>query len=574
MTNDIFADDSPNESRLNLEDDIQTMALPQQPRQQRSTKTTHQSPHLNDDTVVSRDLPMFFDGSYISPETSKVNSRKRSWRAFMGAVPKWRYVYNATLVLLDFLMMFIAVHCVYLLLPNVYVTTKALPGGGLGTAFLFSAIWVFVLATTRMYERHLMGEGYRLYAKILTASLINFIALCSMAFCTTILYPHWLVGLSALLCAMLTMVERWLMRRILHRNRRQGEYNYPTVLVGSPQGIYNMLDKLSSDKGKAVGYVPIAVCPVKVSQFKKEDKSAQYLVSTTFVPRNEQEQKLRVLPLNSKLPQTAKFLGASAVLITDVLKIDSETTRTLALAVEAQNLELAMTASVADLAGSNIVLRHQSSMPILSASLPQYSWGTRFIKRSMDIVGSLVALIPSMILIIIFGAATKLEDGGPIFYKQERIGLYGKPFNVLKLRSMRVDADKLDAQVAKEAGVELGATFKVKDDPRITKVGKFIRKISIDEVPQFINVLRGDMSLVGPRPQRQYEVDQYSTLYSARLLVRPGITGPWQIGGRNNLSQKEAEMLDVSYVENWSIMTDIAILLKTVVVVIQGDGAY
>lgn len=574
MTNDIFADESPNESRLNLEDDIQTMALPQQPRQQRSTKTTHQSHHLNDDTVVSRDLPMFFDGSYISPETSKVNSRKRSWRAFMGAVPKWRYVYNATLVLLDFLMMFIAVHCVYLLLPNVYVTTKALLGGALGTAIIFGLIWIFVLSATQMYERHLMGEGYRLYAKLLSDSVINFIVLSSMAFCTAMPYPHRLVGLAAFFCGILTIIERWLMRRMLHHNRRQGEYNYPTVLVGSQQGIYDMLDKLSSDTGKAVGYVPIAVCPVKISQFKKEDKNAQYLVPTTFVPRNEQEQKLRVLPLNSKLPQTAKFLGASAVLITDVLKIDSETTRTLALAVEAQNLELAMTASVADIAGSNIMLRHQSSMPIMSASLPQYSWKTRFIKRLMDIVGSLVALIPSIILIIIFGVATKLEDGGPIFYKQERIGLYGKPFNVLKLRSMRVDADKLDAQVAEEAGVKLGATFKVKNDPRITKVGKFIRKTSIDEVPQFINVLRGDMSLVGPRPQRQYEVDQYSTLYSARLLVRPGITGPWQIGGRNNLSQQEAEMLDVSYVENWSIMTDIAILLKTVGVVIHGDGAY
>ena len=105
-------------------------------------------------------------------------------------------------------------------------------------------------------------------------------------------------------------------------------------------------------------------------------------------------------------------------------------------------------------------------------------------------------------------------------------------------------------------------------------LGKIIRKTSIDEIPQFINVLKGDMSLVGPRPQRQYEVDQYSTLYSTRLLVRPGITGPWQISGRNNLSQEETEFLDVSYVENWSLMTDIAILIKTVGVVLHGDGAY
>ena len=307
---------------------------------------------------------------------------------------------------------------------------------------------------------------------------------------------------------------------------------------------------------------------------ENDPDSPQHLISIPFEPQNDYERGLRVLPLNSRLPQTARRLGARIVLIADVLTRDSETMRTLALATESLNMELAVTASVADIGGGRIHMRNNSTMPIMTASLPQYSLPIRFMKRTVDIVGSLVALIPGSIIMAVTAIFIKAEDGGPVLYKQERIGLYGEPFKVLKMRSMRIDADKHDAEVAAAAGVELTATFKVKGDPRITRVGRFIRKTSIDELPQLINVLKGDMSLVGPRPQRRYEVDQYSSLYSTRLLVRPGITGPWQISGRNNLSQEDAEFLDVSYVENWSLMTDIAILIKTVGVVLRGDGAY
>ena len=235
-------------------------------------------------------------------------------------------------------------------------------------------------------------------------------------------------------------------------------------------------------------------------------------------------------------------------------------------------IELALTASVADLSGANLQLHNDPSMPILTARLAQYSLPTRIFKRVCDIVLSLVAIILSSPIMLWAAYKVKREDGGPVFYSQTRIGIYGKPFTMYKFRSMRLNADKMDAEVAAAAGVELGTTFKVKDDPRVTKIGKFIRKTSIDEVPQFFNVLKGDMSMVGPRPQRQYEVDQYSPLYSTRLLVKPGITGPWQISGRNDLSQEQSEYADVSYIQNWSITGDIAILLKTVGAVFNGTG--
>lgn len=547
----------------------------------RVSSTRHTEGSLNSGGPSPRTYPpiteaqaMFFDGSYLYEEKQKDGHRILRHTPFLQDIPHWRYIYNTALVALDALMMLQACTIVLLIRPDIAETVTTLPGGILATVVTFCLIWLVSLLTMRSYRRHIMGEGYTLYAKVLTAAVVNFIALCSCAYFFAIPYPRWMVALTSIIAGLLTMVERWLMRRLLHHNRRNGEYNYPTVIIGSPAGIHDAIDKLVSPSGLSIGYAPIAVCPIAMVGHENDPDDAQHLISVPFEARTELEAELRVLPLNSRLPQTAKHLGARTVFVADTLTLESETMRTLTLAVEALNMELSIAASVADIGGGHLTLRHNSAMPILSASLPQYSWTTRFFKRAMDIAGSLVALIPSLILIIIFGLATKLEDGGPIFYKQERIGLYGKPFNVLKLRSMRVDADKHDAEVAAAAGVELGATFKVKNDPRITKVGKFIRKTSIDEVPQFINVLRGDMSLVGPRPQRQYEVDQYSALYSTRLLVRPGITGPWQISGRNNLSQEEAEVLDVSYVENWSLMTDIAILIKTVGVVLRGDGAY
>lgn len=170
--------------------------------------------------------------------------------------------------------------------------------------------------------------------------------------------------------------------------------------------------------------------------------------------------------------------------------------------------------------------------------------------------------------------AIKLTDGGPIFYTQTRVGRRDKPFKMIKFRSMVVNADKMKAELAKETGQDGRFIFKMKDDPRVTKVGKFIRKFSIDEFPQFLNVLKGDMSVVGPRPPLPEEVAQYNQTYATRMLVKPGITGPWQVSGRSNLSKEESESLDVSYVQNWSMLGDIVLFFRTVGAVVTHKGAY
>lgn len=197
----------------------------------------------------------------------------------------------------------------------------------------------------------------------------------------------------------------------------------------------------------------------------------------------------------------------------------------------------------------------------------------RFFKRALDIVASVIGLIVLSPVFLIVSLAIKVEDRGPIFYSQVRLGKGQRPFKMYKFRSMIVDADKKLEKLLKQNEVE-GAMFKMKDDPRITKTGKFIRKHSLDELPQLWNVLLGDMSLVGPRPPLEREVVEYSEYDKQRLIAKPGCTGLWQISGRNEVGFDEMVSLDLRYIQDSNIIFDVIILLKTVIIFIRPNGAY
>jgi len=299
-------------------------------------------------------------------------------------------------------------------------------------------------------------------------------------------------------------------------------------------------------------------------------------VVTSFVPNPNipGADTLKVIPFNSAFPRTCESLGVQEVYIADVLSRDSEMLHGMSLAIESLGMELALSVSLADISGHRLYLRNTTEQPVLLASLPQYTNSAYAVKRVLDIVCSAFALIISSPLMLGVAIAIKLDDGGPVFFSQTRIGLHGRPFKMYKFRSIVTNAEELKKKLAEENGQSDRFIFKMKDDSRITKIGHFIRKTSLDEFPQFFNVLKGDMSLVGPRPALPEEVARYGSLYSARLLVKPGITGPWQVSGRSDLSQEQSEYLDVSYIENWSITGDLAILAKTVLVVFRGTGSY
>lgn len=484
------------------------------------------------------------------------------------STPRWRFAFVASLIAIDLAVMLLSL--------TVSLVTNGAAFDAIGDVMpfwlfliLFSLIWLLCLAFAGTYHRHVMADGYELYAKIINASLLTIISYCSLAFIFKLALPRTALIIAPVIAFFLDIIARWQMRQALHRHRSKGSCKYRTVVIGSSDGINKALQTMRNCMNW--GYEPVAVCPIEADPASKD---AYVVTSYTPDANIEGSSKLKVIPFNSAFPRICESLGVQEVYVADVLSRDSEMLHGLSLAVESLGMELALAVSLADVSGHRLYLRNTTEQPVLLASLPQYTGAANVIKRLLDIIGSLCALIISSPILLGVAIAIKLDDGGPVFFSQTRIGLHGKPFKMYKFRSMVTNAEELKKKLAEETGQEDRFIFKMKDDPRITKVGHFIRKTSLDEFPQFYNVLKGDMSLVGPRPALPEEVARYGSLYSARLLVKPGITGPWQVSGRSDLSQEQSEYLDVSYIENWSIAGDLAILAKTVMVIFTGRGSY
>lgn len=212
-------------------------------------------------------------------------------------------------------------------------------------------------------------------------------------------------------------------------------------------------------------------------------------------------------------------------------------------------------------------------LTVLSGNAQKMALGDTIAKRALDIIGGIVGVMITCIFVIIVGPAIMIESPGPIFFSQTRIGKNGRRFKIYKFRSMYMDAEERKKELMENNKMS-GLMFKMDDDPRITKVGKIIRKTSIDEFPQFLNVLKGDMSLVGTRPPTEDEFKQYKARYKKRLSMKPGITGLWQVSGRSSITDfEDVVKLDVQYIENWSFGLDLKILMQTVLVVLKHDGA-
>lgn len=223
---------------------------------------------------------------------------------------------------------------------------------------------------------------------------------------------------------------------------------------------------------------------------------------------------------------------------------------------------------------NSTVDNHNLTKRKLNPELTEKKYVYLFTKRIIDIVGSVIGLILLSPLFLVISVLMKIEESkGPILFSQTRVGKNEKEFKMFKIRSMCVDAEEKLAELLKHNEVE-GAMFKMKDDPRVTKVGKFIRKTSIDELPQLWNVLKGDMSLVGPRPPLVREVAEYTEYDKQRLLVKPGCTGLWQVSGRNDVGFEEMVELDISYIQNLSLWNDFIIIFRTVSVMIKPNSAY
>jgi exopolysaccharide biosynthesis polyprenyl glycosylphosphotransferase len=272
------------------------------------------------------------------------------------------------------------------------------------------------------------------------------------------------------------------------------------------------------------------------------------------------------------LPRVLTEYGINQVIITLPWQYHRKTVR-LVLEMEETGVRARVVPDLFQLSLGGVDVEAINGIPLISVKQTALTGWNLAAKRIFDLVFTLPFMLVTLPIWLLIAAAIKLDSPGPVFFKQERAGKHGKPFKVYKFRSMVQDAEAEQNTLAAQNEAS-GPLFKMRDDPRRTRTGRFIRRTSLDELPQFINVVRGEMSVVGPRPALFSEVAQYQEWQRKRLEIQPGITGLWQVSGRSDLSFDEMVMLDIYYGENWSLGADIRIILRTVPQLLFGDGAY
>lgn len=342
------------------------------------------------------------------------------------------------------------------------------------------------------------------------------------------------------------------------RQRRKGRCVVTVLAVGDKRAVQSLVQSLG--RGWGYGYAVVGVCLTRHTS-----------TGSMHIARVG---KLPVLGDETAVHDAILKTGADTVALTTTDHLGPDGVRELSWDLDKLGVDLVVTPGVVDVAGPRLTMRPVAGLPLIHVEKPQYSGTKKLQKLAFDYFVAVTALILMTPVMAIAAFAIKLTSAGPVLYRSERIGREGLPFQMIKFRTMVVGADEqVDSLAASNDSIG-GVLFKMKDDPRVTAVGRILRKYSIDELPQFVNVLKRDMSVVGPRPPLRREADTYSEQIRRRLLVLPGITGLWQVSGRSDLSWEDSVRLDLSYVENWSIANDALIALKTIRSVLQGSGAY
>lgn len=415
------------------------------------------------------------------------------------------------------------------------------------------AVWLVFLATQGSYAAGIFGAGAEEFKVVTLASLITAGAVGMIAYLLKLDLSRGFVVLTFLLGTPMLLAERYLARKVLHRMRRGGRMLHRVVAVGGPSAVEELVEVLERER-----YAGYEICGACVPR---------------GIPVNDGDLSVPHLGTVGDTRRVCDEVGADTVLVARGGYASSADLRRIAWDLEGSDIDLVVVPSLTDVAGPRIHMRPVAGLPLLHVEGPQTDEAGGIAKRAFDFFGSVLGLAVISPLLLLVALLIKLEDGGPILFRQERIGRNGEPFAMLKFRSMVTDAEKRLEEI-RHLNESDGVLFKVKDDPRITRIGRFLRRYSIDELPQLFNVLRGEMSLVGPRPPLPTEVESYEKDVHRRLLVRPGMTGLWQVSGRASLTWNETVRLDLYYVDNWSMLTDLVIIAKTVKAVIGRQGAY
>jgi exopolysaccharide biosynthesis polyprenyl glycosylphosphotransferase len=412
------------------------------------------------------------------------------------------------------------------------------------------------LPASRAWSQRVLGEGAeefrRLGRGLITAGVL--VALGGLLFSALGVQAWVFIVVPAI--ALAAFPQRYLLRRILHRQRRHGRCLLPVMAAGSPETVRDLIDRTRLEPH--VGWRVEAVCTFTGSGTERDSG------------------EIEEVPVVGRLDELAAQVrrgGYRVVAVTADQYWTPRRLQQLAWDLEGTGAEMVVAPVLMEVAGPRLNVSGVLGMPLLRVTAPMFTGGRRLVKEVVDRFASAFLLTLLAPLLLLVAIAIKINDRGPVIYRQSRIGRNGQAFTMLKFRTMVTDADKVRQQL-ESVNEGAGPLFKMRKDPRITRVGTLLRRYSLDELPQLFNVLSGRMSLVGPRPPLPEETKKYAADARRRLLVKPGLTGLWQVSGRSDLSWNESIKLDLRYVEDWSLALDMVILWKTVRAVAVGAGAY
>ncbi|WP_030677481.1 sugar transferase [Streptomyces sp. NRRL B-1347] len=410
------------------------------------------------------------------------------------------------------------------------------------------------LAVSRAWAPAVLGQGAeefrRLGRSLFTAAVI--LALGGIALTSRNIKLWIFVAIPAI--ALVTMTERYLLRLWLHKQRKEGRCLRPVLAAGSPATVHDLIAR--TRKFPHLGWRVDAVCTT--------DGLGLYV------------DHLDGVPVVGQLTDVAGHVrrgGYRVVAVTPDPHWSPDRLQRLAWNLEGSDAEMVVAPVLMEVAGPRLHVDAVLGIPLLRVSMPTFTGGRRVVKAVVDRMGAAVLLLLFAPLMVLVGLLVLADSRGGVVYRQRRVGKDGREFTIFKFRTMVVGAHRARAELA-ELNEGAGLLFKVRRDPRVTRVGAVLRRYSIDELPQLFNVLTGSMSLVGPRPPLPEESAAYGPDIRRRLLVKPGLTGLWQISGRSDLPWEEAVRLDLRYVEDWSLALDTVILWKTLRAVLYGQGAY
>jgi exopolysaccharide biosynthesis polyprenyl glycosylphosphotransferase len=477
-----------------------------------------------------------------------------------GSARRWQHQYARRLCITDSLIVCASVMLAQYLRFGDLLDTSSYPGHMMTLfSFLFVALWLSCLAVFGTRAIRVMGAGIEEYRRIASASFWTFGIIAMATLFARIFLARGYLAVALPVGTLGLLASRRLWRSYIAGKRADGRYQTRVLAIGDRRSVSHLAEELTRNSRDGYVVVGAGIPGYGPSRGKK------LLVHGSEVP---------ILGDETHALAAIDSCGADTVALTGTERFGVRGIRQLMWQLETMDVDLVVASGVMDVAEARLALRPVAGFPLLHVEKPQYRGAQCFEKRAFDVCFALAALIGSAPLLIASAIAIKLTGKGRVFYPSERIGLDGTPFTMLKFRTMVEGADKLVDRLLPMNHSRGGMLFKLRQDPRVTRVGRILRRFSIDEFPQFINVLKGDMSVVGPRPPLKREVEKYDDDVRRRLLVKPGVTGLWQVSGRSDLSWDESVRLDLSYVDNWSMAGDLVIIAKTAKAVLARHGAY